>query len=331
VAPALIDEPVTALLVLSAQSALVFSADGHTNRIDVSPPFPWSFSSQPLLSHSRPVLAAARPEDGPSAVFATACADSTVRLFASPEAKPVELRSHSLSCNCVAFLPGSAGSRLASASRDGTVVFWDAERHCPTGKYTADRNVATSLAAMGPNVIAQGAEDLCVRIWDARTPSTPVAVIATGPYFPTALCFLHLPGLLAAGTKGICGVGGDVQLWDTRYSSHPPLAELPSLHAHTVSALLPLGSTHLLSAGHDGATHVLRHDISGSQPNNVLHTENSCNVSFPVTAAAVLDPNPGSQATVLLGGGLGSLATLQCGADYSYLTAVASDQPTWAS
>jgi WD40 repeat protein len=72
------------------------------------------------------------------------------------------------------------------------------------------------------NLIYQGSEDLCVRVWDIREKSTIPAVHITGYiYFPLCMHIQNDGNTLATGCKGFNSVGCGVTLWDVRNTAKP--------------------------------------------------------------------------------------------------------------
>ena len=55
-----------------------------------------------------------------------------------------------------------------SGSRDYTVKVWDCEKGLCKEEYKVPRNIVTSLEIGNDHLLYQGAEDLCVRVWDSR-------------------------------------------------------------------------------------------------------------------------------------------------------------------
>lgn len=94
-------------------------------------------------------------------------------------------------------------------------------------EYHAPRNIVTALTtcAYETNLLYQGSEDLCVRVWDLRQSSATVpANHLTGyVYFPLCLDRQQQDGeyLLASGTKGFNSVGCGVMVWDMRNTAKP--------------------------------------------------------------------------------------------------------------
>lgn len=117
-------------------------------------------------------------------------------------------------------------SRVTSESTNSPIS--DESQHVSAvANYHAPRNIVTSLTTCGyeTDLIYQGSEDLCVRVWDLRQSSATVpAIHLTGyVYFPLCLDRQQHDGgyLLASGTKGFNSVGCGVMIWDMRQVSKP--------------------------------------------------------------------------------------------------------------
>lgn len=143
-------------------------------------------------------------------------------------------------------------NRLFTASRDYSVKAWDITQAVaePTAdaapvravaEYHAPRNIVTALAtcAHESELLYQGSEDLCIRVWDIRQSSATVpAIHLTGyVYFPLCLDRQQHDGgyLLASGTKGFNSVGCGVMVWDIR-KTDKPLVEFKG-HSQDVTAV----------------------------------------------------------------------------------------------
>jgi WD40 repeat protein len=69
--------------------------------------------------------------------------DDTIRLFGSSESTPRVLKGHTKHVQCVTFTPD--GSRLLSASTDGTIRFWDAATGQPKERIDIGHHVVHGL------------------------------------------------------------------------------------------------------------------------------------------------------------------------------------------
>lgn len=123
-------------------------------------------------------------------------------------------------------------------------------------EYSSPRNIVTSLCCgRRENLIYQGAEDLCVRVWNNNS-SLPCTVFGGYVYFPLCLALDKEENVLATGCKGFNGVGCGLVLWDVRQSSQP-LAEL-SGHSQDVTscAFIPTFPGWLATCSKDGTVRV---------------------------------------------------------------------------
>ena len=145
---------------------------------------------------------------------------------------------------------------LCSGSRDYAVKTWDLSTGACRETFSAPRNIVTCMQYdYSGNLIYQGSEDLCVRIWDTRSSSKQPSIHITGyVYFP--LCMSSCPSsggtYLATGCKGFNGVGCEVKVWDIRNVSHVPVADMHG-HEHDVNSCQFVHSNQLLSASKDGS------------------------------------------------------------------------------
>ena len=128
--------------------------------------------------------------------------------------------THSLAVMGVDFCPD--GSQAVSGSRDGSVRLLDLATGTEAWQGTAARNLVTCLKWMphSDSVFVQGAEDLCVRVWDTRSGTgAPVAALAGYTYFPLGLDIDEAGHALVTSSKGFNDVGGEVRVWDLRRPS----------------------------------------------------------------------------------------------------------------
>lgn len=134
----------------------------------------------------------------------------------------------------------SADARLVvTASKETFVRLWDVERGmAPSGRASASRNTATCVklfpgSTIGRALVAQGSEDLRVRLWDVRSPSAAVATTGTMHmctcslalagyvYFPLSID-IHPNGRhILTSSRGVSGLGGEARVWDVRMPSAP--------------------------------------------------------------------------------------------------------------
>lgn len=157
----------------------------------------------------------------------TASRDTTLACWAPGRADPVaRYEGHGLT---VSALCVSADDRtLCSGSRDYSVRLWDAETAAQTQSAKVPRNLVTCLKWFGDGgdsggsggLIAQGSEDLRLRVWDPRGDlrSGPAQTFGGYTYFPLAVDASPSDGgrYLATGSKGFNSVGCEVRIWDRR-------------------------------------------------------------------------------------------------------------------
>lgn len=167
----------------------------------------------------------------------SASRDTTVRLWSAADEPLAVLRGHELSVSAIAL--SEDGRSLFSGSRDSSVRLWDLESATCTASADVSRNVVTCMAWLPgeAHLVAQGSEDLKLRLWDARATSRPAHVAEGYVYFP--LCCAAARGHLLTGSNGFDGVGCELRLWDVRAGA-TPLLELGG-HQQAVAgvALMP--------------------------------------------------------------------------------------------
>ena len=121
-----------------------------------------------------------------------------------------------------------------SGSRDTSVRLWDVEAGKQTRKWEFARNLVTcmclasggkgggggggAIGGGGPEqTVLQGAEDLHVRVWDARQAGLRAAATLGGyVYFPLCIDMSSDGNRFVTGSKGFDGVGCEIKVWDLR-------------------------------------------------------------------------------------------------------------------
>ena len=109
------------------------------------------------------------------------------------------------------------GQQALSGSRDCSLRHWDLATGATKGRCHLEQNVVTCLKWVPgeTSLVAQGSEDLRLRLWDVRTLSRPAAVLENEyVYFPLC-CDCSGPYVLT-GSNGFNSVGCELRLWDRR-------------------------------------------------------------------------------------------------------------------
>jgi WD40 repeat protein len=216
--------------------------------------------------------------------------------------------AHELNVSAVAST--AAGDKVFTGSRDYHVKGWDVETGQSFCDFHQPRNIVTAMkfgldsssssSSNGDSLLYQASEDLCVRVWDVRQPSTsgkaPAMRIGGFVYF--ALCIdMSSDGVhMATGCKGFNGVGCEVKLWDLRDTSKP-VREFQE-HQQDVTACTFLDEASLVSCSKDGSLRMwsLQNSssvASHSSGNNCKYTSLSrVDSKSTSTPAATTNPNP---------------------------------------
>mmetsp|Transcript_2877 Transcript_2877/g.3040 ORF Transcript_2877/g.3040 Transcript_2877/m.3040 type:complete len:205 (+) Transcript_2877:351-965(+) len=101
------------------------------------------------------------------------------------------------------------------------------------------------------NMLYQGSEDLCIRIWDIRTPSRQPAGHLTGfVYFPLCLDLTSDSTMMCTGSKGFNGIGCEVKIWDLRKQRQ--VYEYTGHTQDVQSCIYMKNTTRVLSVSKDG-------------------------------------------------------------------------------
>jgi hypothetical protein len=175
-----------------------------------------------FMPHSRAVN---RIVVGPKTNATYSCSrDTTIAMLPPPpenaliEEPPVAtvLAGHSLNVSTITV--DADESALCSGGRDTQTILWDLVTSKIKAKNTTPQNVITcSKWVPGERVIAQGSEDLSIKLWDERNGlRTPAETLRGYIYFPLCLD-VTLDGLyILTSSKGFNGVGCEVRVWDRR-------------------------------------------------------------------------------------------------------------------
>ena len=111
---------------------------------------------------------------------------------------------------------------IFSGSRDYSVKGWDIETGQCITEFSSPRNIVTVMefSPTNENILFQGSEDLCIRVWDTRESSRQPAMHLTGYiYFPLCMDIHNNSNIIATGCKGFNSVGCEVKFWDIRNPS----------------------------------------------------------------------------------------------------------------
>jgi WD40 repeat protein len=144
--------------------------------------------------------------------------------------------------NIAAVAASSHEPRVYTGGRDYAVKTWDSITGQQIAVYSASRNIVTAMVLneySDSNLLYQGSEDLCIRVWDVRMSSRqpPATTIQGFVYFPTSLAINTENCILAAGCKGIEGAGGSIKLFDLRTSNQLIVELNNNTHRHDVTGV----------------------------------------------------------------------------------------------
>ncbi|EGZ13382.1 hypothetical protein PHYSODRAFT_347004 [Phytophthora sojae] len=131
------------------------------------------------------------------------------------------LRGHQLNVSTVAV--DDAEQMLCSGGRDTQTIFWDLTTSHIAAKNTTPQNVVTCSTWLPREpLVAQGSEDLSVKVWDPRTPlRVPAQTLRGFVYFPLSIAAYGSGSeedstYLLTSSKGFNGVGCEARVWDRR-------------------------------------------------------------------------------------------------------------------
>ncbi len=141
-----------------------------------------------LRGHRGRVVYAAWSPDGGRLV--TAGMDGLVRVWDTRTgAQLAELGGHTRDVRTVAWSPD--GTLIASGGSDRTARLWDGRDYALRGVITAHTDTVHALAFAPDGMLATGADDATVRLWNVADPASPVSVglpitAHTGPVWSVA-------------------------------------------------------------------------------------------------------------------------------------------------
>jgi WD40 repeat protein len=185
-------------------------------------------------------------QGAPLAVGGLRGGDSLLWLLHDERGRKTELKGHVEAVTAIAWSPD--GSRLASASWDGSVRVWQTESGEKLLLLAAHGGMVHDVAYGGDRFLATACEDGVVRVWNARTGDLYAALRGhTG-----AVRAVSFGG--DERTVASCGADGTVRLWDLQKK-----AARAVLRAHKGGVWAMRWTdegTRLASAGEDGAVRV---------------------------------------------------------------------------
>lgn len=144
---------------------------------------------------------------------------------------------------------------MFTGSRDYSVKAFDVSTNKLIRSFSAPRNIVTCIDVNDTHsdLIFQGSEDLCLRVWDLRSSSAhPVMHLKEYVYFPLCMSIKSDGNLLATGCKGFNGVGCEIKLWDIRSTK----SLVGNWQGHTqdvTSCAFSPSNRNLLSVSKDGS------------------------------------------------------------------------------
>jgi len=178
--------------------------------------------------------------------------------------RPLTFAGHDLVVTCVS--PRTDGAHVVSGSRDNTFRLWDVEREALVASQDRKLNVIHSCAWVESlGLIAQGGEDLAIRLWDFRVGGRDCGGLALAhsienfDYHPVCMALVDdgVGTTLVTGHNGFNGTGAMVSLWDLRMRK--PLKDMHG-HENTVRWVAPIAhstrrspdASQLFTASDDG-------------------------------------------------------------------------------
>ncbi|CAM9598490.1 unnamed protein product, partial [Scytosiphon promiscuus] len=151
--------------------------------------------------------------------------DKTVRQWSRSSSTALRVfEGHDLACTAVALSEDEM--TLWSGSRDTSVRAWDVQTGQCTSSAKVPRNLVTCLQHLSggssSSVVAQGGEDLRLRVWDAREHGLRPSMSIEGfTFFPLCLDSSKDGHQIITSCKGFNGSGCETKLWDLRHARTP--------------------------------------------------------------------------------------------------------------
>src|SRR5215216_5208490 len=169
---------------------------------------------QDLSRLTTSVGAAAFSKDGTTFATAGFYRDNSIRVWERKSLSPVtRLRGHKKRVTDLAF--DDRGSRLVSASMDGTVAVWDLAQRACSASHARHGKPVTSIAFAGARrLVASGGQDGGLCLWDGKPGSRPQA-LGAHPGRVNAVAVAPSGDMVVTG-GGIERGAFAIRVWDVR-------------------------------------------------------------------------------------------------------------------